>query len=199
MISDAVPHHVHGQRLPVGREGDVVRRRPAAATRDPPGSRRRPATPTPGGGCRSRRPWCRPASRSRERARLMANPSPSTPIPSSSPIGEPVASSFSGSNGTASSFPSRRRHQQVPGRRVPGVHAPRDAPSARRSGASSPRSGSPTVAWFVRRVRKTIPRAPGRRTGHSAPISFRSSMSYTSSVRPARRLHAERCPSPPSK
>ena len=41
-----------------------------------------------------------------DRARLMENPLPSTPIPSSSPIGEPVASSFSGSNGTARSFPS---------------------------------------------------------------------------------------------
>ena len=41
-----------------------------------------------------------------ERARLMENPLPSTPIPSSSPIGDPVSSSLSGSNGAAMSFPS---------------------------------------------------------------------------------------------
>ena len=49
-----------------------------------------------------------------DRPRLTANPLPSTPSPSSKPIGEPVTSSSSGSNGTATSFPSAVATRRCP-------------------------------------------------------------------------------------
>ena len=103
----------------------------------------------------------------------MENPLPSTPIPSSSPIGEPVTSSFSGSNGTASELSVRARDEQMPGRRIPGEDAPHEHLGL------APRELHPHDLNSVGRlVRAPGPEDDAAGAGQQdrplAPISFRS-------------------------